>query len=579
MTWHATLLAHPDSDYAGIILHLVMAFPEDYPQRSCKVQLLNSLHHSHVHGDGHICLDMLQTHHSHERYFGWSSSYSVMSILLQLQAFLFEEEKDQIYYIQEDVNKSKKFKYLPHHDPENGKIWPCAPYWDVNAILNGKSALKSTKIGLTSGSTPKIHNLKGMTSSTTCLFMDLPQEMLIHIFDYLTTIELKTLEKVCTTFRQLVNSREFSTARELVCFYSKLTFREDTLGIGLFIYENKKGRYELSTSLDLIGYKAFHRDGVRKGVWNANFNFWLPLYINKQHANVNYFRDSIACIRRECPGFLDERAIPEKCKDDFPYLAMDLLSRLMNTMIVEIMKGYSHASIKALQGYCHFHRWMIYLAQTYGPELGILKSVHRFLNYAKACHKNECPDLGVFLRLSVLGPDGITWDSIKEVVVHEVTVRNAFWIQLKDPNMANLNDGNDIARVKISWESSQVSCRLIMFHVFFLRQFVEKHRDRSLEMIGRMYDVNYGCPEGNFEHVLQKGIFKILRISRLSEYFQYIGMMSEYLDSTAKIADYLRKCAKRSIEVGYTQPQQQQQKQRRVSSGSSGDYNDRRRYR
>ncbi|KAG2386364.1 hypothetical protein C9374_002810 [Naegleria lovaniensis] len=589
-TWHGTLLAHPQSDYAGIILRLKMTFPMDYPHNPCNIELLNMLHHSHVH-NGHICLDMLKTHHSTERYSGWSSSYTVLSILLQLQSFLFEEEKDQVFHIEQDVWASRKFKMLPDHDPENGKIWPCAPHWDVNAILRGKCAVpKNSVTAMTVDTFGKNRELPLVATSSSSsnqnagpLVLDLPQELLIHIFDYLTTIELKTLEKVCQAFRKLVNCRQLSTARELVCFYSKLSFHEDTLGIGLNIRPIKNGKYDLSTSLDIIGWKSFHQDGVRTGVWNNEFNFWLPLYINKYHANIQLFKDSVLTIQKQCPGFLNDKAA--LTGDNFPFLAMDVLCKLMNAMIVEIMKGYSHASIKALQGYCHFHRWMIYLAQTYPQQLAILESVEKFLNEKSARLKTSCPDLGVFLpRLSVLGPNGITWNSIKKVVIDEVTTRNAFWVTLKFPDLANVQDGNDTARVRLSWESNKVSCGLIMFHVFFLRSLVEKHgRECSLEMLGRMYDVNFGCPEGNFEHVLQKEIFKILKISRLSEFFEYIGLAE--LDSNSKIAAYLRQCLKKAYDVGYIQQVQNQHQQHhhhhyrehyredRYSSGSRGRHN------
>jgi ubiquitin-protein ligase len=43
-----------------------------------------------------ICLDMLRPAAGNGAYSGWSSAYSVLSILLQLQSFLFAENIPQV---------------------------------------------------------------------------------------------------------------------------------------------------------------------------------------------------------------------------------------------------------------------------------------------------------------------------------------------------------------------------------------------------------------------------------------------------------------------------------------------------
>lgn len=82
--WHGNL-----SGLSGCILHIEMIFPNDYPMSPPKIRLLTSFKHPNVFGD-YICLDMLKTD-------GWSSAYSVSSILRQLQTFLFAENVPQDY--------------------------------------------------------------------------------------------------------------------------------------------------------------------------------------------------------------------------------------------------------------------------------------------------------------------------------------------------------------------------------------------------------------------------------------------------------------------------------------------------
>jgi len=79
----------------GVILHLKLLFSDTYPHQPPEVVLMSRVCHPHVFGD-HVCLDMLeegQWSDSQEReaeFTGWSNCYSVFSILMQLQAFLFD---------------------------------------------------------------------------------------------------------------------------------------------------------------------------------------------------------------------------------------------------------------------------------------------------------------------------------------------------------------------------------------------------------------------------------------------------------------------------------------------------------
>ena len=62
-----------------------------------------------------VCLDMLElggwaADEEEERIFtGWSSGYSVLSILLQLQAFLFEGAMEEKHFVEEARKRAKAF--------------------------------------------------------------------------------------------------------------------------------------------------------------------------------------------------------------------------------------------------------------------------------------------------------------------------------------------------------------------------------------------------------------------------------------------------------------------------------------
>lgn len=71
-----------------------MQFPQSYPNHPPVIKLFNSIPHSNVFNN-YICLDMLQQTSVVKEGAGWSSAYSVQSVLTQLQSFLFEENLSQ----------------------------------------------------------------------------------------------------------------------------------------------------------------------------------------------------------------------------------------------------------------------------------------------------------------------------------------------------------------------------------------------------------------------------------------------------------------------------------------------------
>ena len=83
-----------DGVYSGVFLHLVMRFPDEYPSVPPKITIKTPIAHPNVYG-GSLCLSMLRKHTTKTAYEGWSGAYSAVSVLMQLQSFLFAEKIDQ----------------------------------------------------------------------------------------------------------------------------------------------------------------------------------------------------------------------------------------------------------------------------------------------------------------------------------------------------------------------------------------------------------------------------------------------------------------------------------------------------
>jgi len=125
--WHANLIGIKGSDYEGTCIHLIFHFPNDYPMHPPKVELCTTVKRDHVYGQW-ICLDMLQSWggFSQKKYTGWSTAYSTLSILLQLQSYLFEPYANvSTGSISEAACFASNFKCLScHHNMKENKPFP-----------------------------------------------------------------------------------------------------------------------------------------------------------------------------------------------------------------------------------------------------------------------------------------------------------------------------------------------------------------------------------------------------------------------------------------------------------------------
>lgn len=102
LTWSVNMVAE-SGVWAGLPLHLHLEFPQDYPASPPDVLLLTKLKHPNVfdwgpNGQQWICLDMIKPPEYYSKpYQGWSSTYTLPAILLQLYGFLvLDESIDQV---------------------------------------------------------------------------------------------------------------------------------------------------------------------------------------------------------------------------------------------------------------------------------------------------------------------------------------------------------------------------------------------------------------------------------------------------------------------------------------------------
>lgn len=499
-TWHCNLMGPENTPYAGGLFHFVLSFPHNYPNKPPSARVLSPIPHPHVHGDL-VCLDLLSDYASYflsvdsgEKVLGtgWSSAYSVQTILLQMQAFLMElgDESDD-----------------------------AGPYNDEADRVGLEVCLRRI---------PRAIQKARAFSCHTC-----PHVPGCPWPPVVTKLEINQLPK-----------KEADIIREeLVCFHSRRHFTEDVLGIDIsLIWNNRKNEpSEINTNLDLLSYTAYSVDSVRQTVMGDAFTHWLPLYVNEEHGEraETLLRKSLSVI---CTGN-EGRFRPE--------MAFETLAKLCNTMVVNVMAERTHASLKALSGYCAFQRLILHFARQYPSLVKAANSmVDMFVENESYRTKEVVKALGEFLPLLTITEK--SWKDIALAYLYESFDRNVRWMLQKFPMLATTQPDPivDEKRCALTFESSIVSLRLLLFHVYFLEN-VGRPEGMSLEDIAQGYDAMYGMPSAKMKESLQEACKQIQQVASWDEYFARIGVKAPTRD---ELTEWLRQSVANSARKGYHDP-------------------------
>jgi NLR family CARD domain-containing protein 3 len=487
-TWHANVKGPSDTPWEQGIFHMVFRFPDDYPDSPPALTLSTKIEHPCVSGNS-VCLDLLQKTDSTTPYQGWSPAYSVQTILIQLQAFLFEATATVAL---SNISNPKLYD-------QKKKEWESGVLWSVEQSLNYQDK------------TVKHHPPRKP-------WPPLPE-----------TEEIKVVS---------LNETEIAK-NELVCFYTRQNFEEDCIGVGISYSKNlRTGEIKsIQSSLDLISLRAFMNHKLRLSSFNTRFSHWLPIYINGDHGKKAMY--------------LAERSISIICTGNHfnfkPSMVLEIFPKIMSTMVVEVTSGKTHASIKALKGYCWFQRMFLNFVATY-PELKkqCEETISSFIKDEKKRHKDVVPNLGEFLQLMTV--TDFTWKDIKDAYIEESFIRNVFWILNKYPELENEkhNEFTDDDRLKYSYQVSKTSQKLLFFNIFYMENLAHPEKQTLLD-IAKAYDANFGKPSIMIEELFFKAIEDISKIESYEEFFKTLGTPL----SKESICETLIKSIKQSKDKGY----------------------------
>merc|ERR1712048_545647 len=209
----------------------------------------------------------------------------------------------------------------------------------------------------------------------------------------------------------------------ICCFATGKLYTEALLGVGI-----SRERKNLATAGELLSKSAFD-EGLRQNTNKSAFEFFLPVWINAQHASSSaqwqqVLRTSYKQIGQQALGATTD----EEC-------VLEVFPRLINQMIVEIMRPDAPKSeaIATFEALCNFWRTLGWLVDSSNAlRARLQKTLSNFVSDEAHRHKDKTPDIGMTLVMFTVFQDHKGCPSRQQFVdayVDENSVRWVMWWQ------------------------------------------------------------------------------------------------------------------------------------------------------
>ena len=381
--------------YLGYKVQLLMTIFEDYPIKPPKLEIfpnqaINSGYHGHIF-DGQFCIDLLVNIHMNinEEYTGWNPSYTISTILLQVQNFISDPD---------GVIKSKS---------------------EIDYLMNSMDSYKKTF---------EIIGKEGNRTTITHTWKEPYPKM------YYKKDELKLVDS------KLEDESKMKILKEnLTCYVLRDNYIDNPeilLGYPIVKREYGKDKYEIYPIPQLLTYEGFKLQTSMnqnsdsfivsfykevKAANNQYFNNWLPIYINEEHFNKNRetIINSLKAIKNE--------------KEFKPEQIFDILPRILNKMIIGIFTGNSILSSAFIT--CYFHYVLLFkrLCKEYQEEYEsyVNNKLNLIMKNNYDINKKIIPDIGDFFMLIFLSNKDMSSTEMKKVknaLIEEFFTRQIFWM-------------------------------------------------------------------------------------------------------------------------------------------------------
>ena len=420
------LMTGPYKDYC---VQLLLTFPETYPSKPPKIliypdQAIDGQYHHHIFQDnlrdekGHyfkkFCFDLLDNDFmsTKEENSGWNPSYTISSLLLQVQNFISDPDMHG---------------YIP---PEN----------KIKQLMD---SMKSYSRKL------KIVNDQGKTEIITHTWTKPFPEM--YVLEKEEEKKEENKNEIINEEEQKKKIRIQQIKENLTCFMLKLNYIDDPdILLGYPIIQNKiygkKEKIELFPIPELLtydGYMAqigkqddkldFYFDIKFKSANNQFYNYWVPIYIDENHYKKNRtaILNSFSIIKYGSRGIKEYDFEPDQI--------FEMLPIILNKMIIGIFNGKSSICSSFIR--CYFQYVLLFKKLCLEFEKEYSKYTNHILNLILRNNycpdKNIIPDIGNFFMLLFFSNKDTHNEKMKKmwyVLFEEFSIRQSYWIFHENEN-------------------------------------------------------------------------------------------------------------------------------------------------
>ena len=480
--------------YKGFCLQLLLTFSDSYPTKPPKIlifpgQNFNGEYHHHVFPDGNgfykFCFDLLENDFmkTDEENTGWNPSYTISSLLIQVQNFLCDP--DLHHEIPENLI-DKFFQSMKNYSREfvdaEGKIvihtWDNPypkMYFKEDEFNNNKKEedekIEDKKDEKEKGDSDKNDNEENKNNTT-------KNKEIEDILNELKEMEekrdkgfkinknkRKKLKKRLEELKQREANKDKIKKEEeedkkrlieikenLTCFMLKLNYIEDPdILLGYPIIQKNTGlglrtKIELYPIPELLTYDGFiaqigkkdekldfYFDISFKSANNEFYNYWVPIYIDKNHfeKNKETILNSFSIIKFGAMGLKEY-----DFKTDYIF---EILPIILNKMIIGVFNKKTSLSEAFIRCYFQYILLLKKLTEIYKKEFdeylnNILDNIKKNYNHID---KRIIPDIGNFMVLLLFSTFEIS-DELWKCLIDESSIRQMYWMFHGEENVENV---------------------------------------------------------------------------------------------------------------------------------------------
>ena len=384
-----------DGPFQDMIVHMIFHIPQDYPITPPTINLAPGLnfgqkYHGRLFDDSingvQICSNLFKRS-------GWTTAYSLRSVLLQLQVL---------------------FADLDDYEPET--LTEAA----IAELRKHVSEFKTTIV---------LSDKKVATHSSESPYPALPS----------FTVGKKTSASKTDDDEVRKNAeRWLSCARSKSNFFDK---SRPVLGYPIDIRSDEFGSIRASPVVEMISYDAFIKqvsenpekqddyENVRfKSTFGDSYNFWMPVYINEEHWKAAYKQTRFALnVARK--GFENSGNSGFK-----PLVALKVLTGFLSKIASQILQSKSEQTKAAIQAFSHFYHLLVRFIVEF-PELqeDIDEMVDTARTISESRSKQDISDIGEFFIKLSLSKFGLQNGSLNLAMLEEYLARQVSWVLKADP--------------------------------------------------------------------------------------------------------------------------------------------------